>query len=297
MQLHLVDGSAYIHRMFHAMPALTRPSDGMAVGAIAGVADALLSIASRADRSGVATHLAVVFDAKRRTFRNDIYADYKANRSAMPSDLSVQFDHMRPLCEALGIAWIEAEGYEADDVIATYTRLVVEAGGSVVIHSSDKDLFQLIRPGVRCYCAVAKILRGYAECVAKMGVPPDMIVDYQALVGDAVDNVPGVPSIGAKTAAALLQVCGDLDTLIEAASDPAVTLPCKAGQRRSLIEHADLARISRELVTLKDDVPVSADLASFALRPINAATADAFFAEMEFVALREKLAGMMPVAA
>lgn len=299
MQLHLVDGSAYIHRMFHAMPPLSRPSDDMPVGALAGVAGALLDILQGVSRSEHATHLAVIFDARRATFRQDIYPAYKANRSEMHLDLKVQMPHMRRLVDALGIARYELDGFEADDIIATYARQTEAAGGSCIIHSSDKDLLQLVSDQVRCYCAVKKELRGYDETIAKLGVPPDMVIDYQALVGDAVDNVPGVHKIGPGTAAKLLQLYGDLDAILGLADAEIDACPALNKTQRANLKDPDqriAARVSRLLVTLKDDVPVDCALDAFKVKPLDRIRTRDFFAEMAFSALTERVFGE-PLAA
>ena len=195
------------------------------------------------------THIAVIFDAGRENFRNEIYEDYKANRPPPPDELVPQFPLIRDAVKAFNVACVEQEGYEADDLIATYAREIVDAGGDVTIVSSDKDLMQLVRPGVVMLDAMKSKKIGREEVMEKFGVPPDKVVDVQSLAGDSTDNVPGVPGIGVKTAAELINEYGDLDTLLERASE--IKQPKR---REKLIEFADQARVSRELVRLKNDV-------------------------------------------
>ena len=206
------------------------------------------------------THLAVIFDTK-KNYRNDIYPAYKANRPPAPEDLVPQFPLIRDAVRAFNVPCLELEGYEADDLIATYTNQSVAAGGDVTIVSSDKDLMQLVQPGV-VMLDTMKNKRFEAEQVhEKFGVGPEKVIDVQSLAGDSVDNVPGVPGIGIKTAALLINEYGNLDTLLERASE------IKQNKRReNLIEFADQARVSRELVTLKQDVPVIEALDQFAMR-------------------------------
>ena len=270
------------------MPPLSR-ADGMPVGALNGFASALLGISRGVTGTDAATHLVVVFDATRRTFRHDLAPDYKANRAETADDLKIQFGHVRRLVDGMGIARIERDNYEADDVIATLAKQAVTQGIEVVIHSSDKDLLQLIRPGVVCYCPIKKERRGYNECIAKLGVPPDMVIDFQALVGDGVDNVCGVSGIGPKTAATLLKTYGGLQAVLDAARDPFAFLPCSKKQRQALIDEADAARLSRELVTLRADLDLGVPLDDFRFDGINVNRARAIFAEFEFMALSEQL--------
>ncbi|MFM7445818.1 MAG: DNA polymerase I, partial [Tabrizicola sp.] len=192
--LHLIDGSAYIFRAYHALPPLTRKSDGLPVGAVAGFCNILWNELSRATSNGkAATHLAVVFDHSSETFRNAIYPEYKANRPDLPEDLRPQFPLTREATRAFNVACLETEGYEADDIIATLAKQAVEAGGTCTIISSDKDLMQLIRPGVDMFDPMKTRVIGPEEVMEKFGVGPDRVIDVQSLAGDSVDNVPGAP--------------------------------------------------------------------------------------------------------
>jgi len=244
--LVLVDGSGFIFRAFHALPPMTSP-DGTPVNAVYGFTNML----TRLMRDHVGTHLAVIFDAGRRTFRNDIYPEYKAHRPEPPEDLRPQFALVREATQALAVPAIELAGWEADDLLATYARHVVETGGRCTIVSSDKDLMQLIRPGVELLDPMKQKPITAAEVEAKFGVTPDKVTDVQALMGDSVDNVPGVPGIGPKTASALIAEFGTLDAVLDAAAG------MKPSKRRdNLLAHADAARVSRELVILRDDAPM-----------------------------------------
>jgi DNA polymerase-1 len=244
--LYLIDGSGFIFRAFHALPPLTR-ADGTPVNAVLGFTNMLLKLLTE---FGVA-RIAVVFDAKGRNYRNDIYDAYKANRDGPPDELIPQFGLIREATDAFCLPCIEVEGYEADDLIATYTREAAERGESVVIVSSDKDLMQLVRPGVTMFDPMKYKPIGAAEVMEKFGVPPEKVVDVQALAGDPTDNVPGVPGIGVKTAAQLITEFGDLETLLTRAGE--IKQPKR---RESLIEFAEQARISRKLVLLEDRAPV-----------------------------------------
>ncbi len=239
-ELFLIDGSGFIFRAYHALPPLNRP-DGTPVNAVLGFTNMLVKLISDMH----VPNIAVVFDAKRKNFRNDIYAEYKANRSETPEDLIPQFPLIREATEAFSIPGIELEGYEADDLIATYARLAREKGWPVTIVSSDKDLMQLVRDGVRMMDPMKNKFMGEADVFEKFGVTPDKVVDVQALAGDSVDNVPGVPGIGIKTAAQLITEYGDLDTLLARAGE--IKQPKR---REALTENADKARISRQLVAL-----------------------------------------------
>jgi len=198
--VYLIDGSGYIFRAFHALPPLTRPSDGLPVGAVHGFCAMLWKLLGEAKLSDRPTHIAVVFDHSARSFRNDIYDQYKAHRPPPPEELVPQFPLIRDAVKAFNVACIEQPGYEADDLIATYARQVVEAGGDATIISSDKDLMQLIQPGVVMFDGMKNKRIGPDEVVEKFGVPPDKVIDVQSLAGDSTDNVPGVPGIGVKTA-------------------------------------------------------------------------------------------------
>jgi len=239
-ELFLIDGSGFIFRAYHALPPLNRP-DGTPVNAVLGFTNMLVKLISEMH----VPNIAVVFDAKRKNFRNDIYAEYKANRSETPEDLIPQFPLIREATEAFSIPGIELEGYEADDLIATYARLAREKGWPVTIVSSDKDLMQLVSEGVRMMDPMKNKFMGEADVIEKFGVTPDKVVDVQALAGDSVDNVPGVPGIGIKTAAQLITEYGDLDTLLARAHE--IKQPKR---REALVDNADKARISRQLVAL-----------------------------------------------
>ncbi|KWT71268.1 DNA polymerase I [Hyphomicrobium sulfonivorans] len=283
--VYLVDGSGYIFRAFHALPPLTRPSDGLPVGAVHGFCAMLWKLLRESKAAEAPTHLAVIFDASRDNYRNEIYQAYKANRPPAPEELVPQFPLIRDAVRAFNVACLEMEGFEADDLIATYTRQVVAAGGDVTIVSSDKDLMQLIQPGVVMFDAMKNKKLGRDEVIEKFGVPPELVVDVQSLAGDSVDNVPGVPGIGIKTAAELINEYGDLDALLERASE------IKQPKRRErLTEFADQARVSRELVRLKDDVPglISAD--ALGVQDPDPAPLLSFLREMEFNTLTRRIA-------
>jgi len=220
--LFLVDGSGYIFRAYHALPPLNRKSDGLPTSAVLGFSNMVWKLIqdSRNTDVGIApTHFAVIFDYSAKTFRHDFYAEYKANRQAPPADLIPQFGLIREATRAFDLPCIEMEGFEADDLIATYARLACEVGADTTIVSSDKDLMQLVGPTVLMYDPMKDRRIGVAEVVEKWGVPPEKMIDLQALTGDSVDNVPGVPGIGPKTAAQLLEQFGDLDTLLARAAE------------------------------------------------------------------------------
>jgi len=286
--LFLVDGSGYIFRAYHALPPLTRKSDGLPVGAVSGFCNMLwklLNDARNTDVGVVPTHFAVIFDYSSKTFRNELYAEYKANRSAPPEDLVPQFGLIRQATRAFDLPCIEMEGFEADDLIATYARLACEAGGDTTIISSDKDLMQIVGPSVSMYDPMKDHQIGIPEVIEKWGVPPEKMIDLQALTGDSIDNVPGVPGIGPKTAALLIEQFGDLDTLLERAGE------IKQNKRRqSIIDNAEKARISRELVRLKLDVPVADALEDFVLQPTNGPKLISFLKAMEFSSLTRRVA-------
>ncbi|MBO6717993.1 MAG: DNA polymerase I [Rhizobiaceae bacterium] len=285
--LFLVDGSGYIFRAYHALPPLTRKSDGLPVGAVSGFSNMLWKLmrdARNTDVGVVPTHFAVIFDYSAKTFRHEIFKDYKANRSEPPEDLIPQFGLIRTATKAFNLPCIEQEGYEADDLIATYARMMTEAGGETTIISSDKDLMQLVNDHVGMYDPMKDRQIGIAEVVEKWGVTPDKMIDLQALTGDSVDNVPGVPGIGPKTAAQLLAEFGDLDGLLERASE------IKQQKRReNIIEHTENARVSRELVRLKQDVPVEESIGDFVLQPPDGPKLVAFLKTMEFSSLTRRV--------
>ncbi|HEY0292888.1 MAG TPA: 5'-3' exonuclease H3TH domain-containing protein, partial [Hansschlegelia sp.] len=280
----LVDGSSYIFRAYHALPPLTRPSDGLPVGAVSGFCNMLWKLLRDAGWVDP-THLAVIFDKSEVTFRKEIHETYKANRSEPPEDLIPQFPLIRRATEAFSIACIEKGGYEADDLIATYARLGAEAGAEVTIVGSDKDLFQLVGGLVTMLDPVKDKRIGPDEVFEKFGVGPDKMIDLQALAGDSVDNVPGVPGIGAKTAAQLLSEYGDLETLLGRAHE--IKQPKR---RENLIEYADLARISKRLVTLETNVPLDVSLDDIAVQEPNPTRLVAFLKAMEFNTLTRRIA-------
>ncbi len=287
--LMLVDGSTFIFRAYHALPPLTRKSDGLPVGAVSGFCNMLWKLLKESDPQLVGTpptHFAVIFDASSYTFRNDIYPDYKANRSEPPEDLRPQFSVIRDAVRAFNVACIEQEGYEADDLIATYTTQAVASGAKVSIVSSDKDLMQLLTmPNVVLVDTMKDKRTGPDGVVEKFGVTPDKMIDLQSLAGDSVDNVPGVPGIGVKTAAQLLEEFGDLDTLLEQAHT------IKQNKRReNLIEFADQARISKRLVTLMPDVPVKEPLETTLVRELDGEQLVSFLKAMEFTTLTRRVA-------
>jgi len=283
--VYLIDGSGYIFRAFHALPPLTRPSDGLPVGAVSGFCNMLWKLLRESKASEAPTHIAVIFDAGRETFRNKIYDKYKANRPPAPEELIPQFPLIRDAVAAFNVASIELDGYEADDLIATYAKDVVAQGGDVTIISSDKDLMQLVRPGVSMFDGMKSKRIGRDEVLEKFGVPPEKVVDVQSLAGDSVDNVPGVPGIGIKTAAELINEYGDLDTLLARAGE--IKQPKR---REKLIEFADQARVSRDLVRLKDDVPGAVSVEAFGVQDPIAEALLAFLQKMEFTTLTKRIA-------
>ncbi|RKF16136.1 DNA polymerase I [Roseovarius spongiae] len=287
--LHLIDGSAFIFRAYHALPPLTRKSDGLPIGAVSGFCNMLQRYVDD-NAGGDVTHVAVIFDKGSHTFRNDLYPEYKANREAMPEDLRPQIPLTRRATEAFNIACKEIEGYEADDIIATLSMQARDAGGRVTIISSDKDLMQLVGGGVEMLDAM-KNRRIDAEGVEeKFGVGPDRVVDVQALAGDSVDNVPGAPGIGVKTAALLINEYGDLDTLLERAGE--IKQPKR---RQTLIEKADQIRLSRQLVQLDCATPLDFTLDDLEVRDPDPDTLLGFLSEMEFRTLSKRIAAAMEV--
>ena len=284
--LYLIDGSGYIFRAYHALPPLTRKSDGLPVGAVQGFCNMLWKLLKETNSGSKPTHLAVIFDKSSKTFRNDIYPQYKAQRPEPPADLRPQFGLIKQATRAFNVAAIEQDNYEADDLIATYARQAVEAGATCRIVSSDKDLMQLVRPGVALYDTMKDKEIGEQEVLEKFGVTPGKVIDVQSLAGDSVDNVPGVPGIGVKTAALLLAEYGDLETLLARASE------IKQQKRReNLIEFAEQARISKRLVTLDDRVPVEHDVGSFAVDTPKASQLIGFLKALEFSSFTRKVAG------
>jgi len=288
--VYLVDGSAYIFRAFHALPPLTRPSDGLPVGAVHGFCQMLWKLLDESKLADRPTHLAVIFDPSAETFRNEIYSDYKAQRPDPPEELVPQFPLIRDAVVAFNVACIEQAGFEADDLIATYARAADAAGADVTIVSSDKDLMQLVSPGIKMFDGMKNVILGEDEVFEKFGVEPGRVVDVQALAGDSVDNVPGVPGIGIKTAAQLIQEYGDLDTLLARAEE--IKQPKR---REKLIAFADQARVSRQLVTLKDDVPLEVSAPDIGIQDPVSETLLGFLQEMEFNTLTRRIADAMGV--
>jgi len=290
--LHLIDGSGFIFRAYHALPPLTRKSDGLPVGAVSGFCNMLFKIIEDQKGSNAPTHLVVVFDAKGKTFRSDIYPEYKMNRPPAPEDLVPQFPLTRDATRAFGLACIEQEGFEADDIMATLAIQARDAGGHVTIVSSDKDLMQLVGNGVEMYDAMKNKRIGSEQVVEKFGVGPNRVIDVQSLAGDSVDNVPGAPGIGIKTAALLINEYGDLDSLLERASE--IKQPKR---RETLIDNADQIRTSRDLVTLKTDMKMDCDLDDFAVHAPNPEVMLKFLSEMEFRTMSARIANKYGVSA
>ena len=278
-QLLLIDGSGYIFRAFHALPPMTR-ADGTPVNAVYGFTAMVMKLVDDL----APEHVAVVFDSARKTFRNDIYAEYKANRSDPPEELVPQFDLVRDATTALSLPQLELPGFEADDLIATYAGVAEAAGLDTVIVSSDKDLMQLVRGGISMLDPMKQRRISDAEVVERFGVMPDKVVDVQALAGDSTDNVPGVPGIGVKTAAELINSYGDLDTLLARAEE--IKQPKR---RENLIQFAEQARISRDLVRLRDDTPMPLPLADLQRLPRDMEKLRAFLSAQDFKRLLARI--------
>ena len=283
--LHLIDGSAFIFRAFHALPPLTRKSDGLPIGAVSGFCIMLQRYIEGNTGPDAATHIAVIFDKGSHTFRNDLYDLYKANRDAMPEDLRPQMPLTRDATRAFNIACEEIEGYEADDIIATLSCQARDAGGRVTIISSDKDLMQLVGGGVEMFDAMKQNRIDRDGVHAKFGVYPERVVDVQALAGDSVDNVPGAPGIGVKTAALLINEYGDLDSLLERAGE--IKQPKR---RETLINNADQIRLSRQLVQLDCKTPLDFTIDDLEIRDPDPDKLLNFLAEMEFRTLTKRVA-------
>ena len=280
---YLVDGSGYIFRAYYALPPLTRKSDGLPTGAVSGFCSMLYKLledTKSANEKDKATHFAVIFDSARKTFRNDIYEDYKANRDEAPEDLIPQFKYFRKSVEAFNLSSIEMLNYEADDLIATYTKQILKQGSKVTIVSSDKDFMQLLKKDVRIFDPMKNKILNLEDVKNKFGVDPSKVIDVQALAGDSSDNVPGVPGIGVKTAADLINNYKTLENLLNKAGE------IKQKRRReTLIENKEKAILSKKLVTLKDDVPIKDLLESFKLKIMNKEKLYNFLREMEFIRL------------
>ena len=282
--LFLVDGSGYIFRAYHALPPLTRKSDGLQVNAVLGFCNMLWKLLAEM-KDDKPTHLAVVFDKSEHTFRNDFYPDYKAHRPEAPEDLRPQFPLIRAAVRAFEIPCLEQLGYEADDLIATYARLASEAKATTTIVSSDKDLMQLVGNGVIMYDTMKDRRIGRDEVIEKFGVPPEKVIEAQALIGDSTDNVPGVPGIGPKTAAELIGQYGDLETLLKHAHE------IKQDKRRqNLIDNAELARVSKRLVTLDQNVPLDVPVDELAVHEPDYKHLIAFLKAMEFTSITRRIA-------
>ncbi|KQV84282.1 DNA polymerase I [Rhizobium sp. Root1220] len=286
--LFLVDGSGFIFRAFHALPPLTRKSDGLPVGAVSGFCNMLWKLLADARDTSVGvtpTHFAVIFDYSSKTFRKDLYDAYKANRSAPPEELIPQFGLIRHATRAFNLPCIETEGFEADDIIATYARQAEALGADVTIVSSDKDLMQLVTGNVHMYDSMKDKQIGVADVIEKWGVGPEKMIDLQAMTGDSVDNVPGIPGIGPKTAAQLLAEYGDLDTLLARATEIK-----QEKRRQTIIENADKARLSRELVRLRTDVPLELAVEDLVLEAQNGPKLIGFLKAMQFTSLTRRVA-------
>jgi len=281
----LVDGSGYIFRAYHALPPLNRKSDGLQVNAVLGFCNMLWKLMRDMPSDNRPTHLAIVFDKSEVTFRNKIYSEYKAHRPPAPDDLIPQFALIREAVRAFDLPCLEQGGFEADDLIATYVRQACERGATATIVSSDKDLMQLVTDCVTMYDTMKDRRLGIPEVIEKFGVPPEKVVEVQALAGDSVDNVPGVPGIGIKTAAQLITEYGDLETLLSRAGE--IKQPKR---RESLIEHADKARISRELVLLDNNVTLDVPLDELAVHEPDSRKLIAFLKAMEFSTLTRRVA-------
>ncbi len=277
---YLIDGSGYIFRAYYALPPLSRKSDGLPTGAVSGFCSMLFKLLedSRSDDSiHKPTHFAVIFDSARKNFRNDIYKEYKANRNEAPDDLAPQFEYIRKSVKAFNLPSIELLNYEADDLIATYAKKITDGGAKVTVISSDKDLMQLVSDKVRLYDPMKNRVIGNKEVLEKFGVRPDQVIDVQALAGDSSDNIPGVPGIGIKTAAELINKYKNLDNLLNKASE----IP-QNKRRETLLVNKDKALLSRQLVTLKEDVPIQDDPNTFIFKEVIKEDLFTFLRDMEF---------------
>ena len=277
---YLIDGSGYIFRAYYALPPLSRKSDGLPTGAVSGFCSMLFKLLedSRSDDSiQKPTHFAVIFDSAKKNFRNDIYSEYKANRSETPEDLAPQFEYIRKAVKAFSLPSIELINYEADDLLATYAQQIVKAGAKVTIISSDKDLMQLVSEKIRLYDPMKNKVLGENEVFEKFGVKPNQVIDVQSLAGDASDNIPGVPGIGIKTAAELINKYKTLDALLKNINE----IP-QNKRRETLLTNKDKAILSKKLVTLKNDVPVKEKPEDFIMRNVDREKLFEFLREMEF---------------
>src|SRR5450631_3125348 len=281
----LVDGSGYIFRAYHALPPLNRKSDGLQVNAVLGFCNMLWKLLRDMPPENRPTHLAIVFDKSEVTFRNKLYPDYKAHRPPAPDDLIPQFALIREAVRAFDLPCLEQGGFEADELIATYAREAGERGAIATIVSSDKDLMQLVTDCVIMYDTMKDKKIGIPEVIEKFGVPPEKVIEVQALIGDSSDNVPGVPGIGVKTAAQLIGEYGDLETLLKRAGE------IKQDKRRqSLIDNAEIARISKRLVTLDRNVPLDVPVDQLAVHTPDYKNLIAFLKAMEFSTITRRVA-------
>ncbi len=276
----MIDGSGYIFRAYYALPPLSRKSDGLPTGAVSGFCNMLFKLLEDSksnDNNQKPTHFAVIFDSARKNFRNEIYSEYKSNRPEVPEDLVPQFEYIRKSVDAFNLPSVELINYEADDLIATYAEQILKESAKVTIISSDKDLMQLYKKNVRIYDPMKNKFILQEDVSNKFGVTPDKIIDVQALAGDSSDNVPGVPGIGVKTAAELINKYGSLEKLLEKAEE------IKQNKRRkTIIENKNKAVLSKKLVTLKKDVPVEKNIEEFILKKIDKNKLYRYLREMEF---------------
>src|SRR5271168_4728395 len=281
----LVDGSGYIFRAYHALPPINRKSDGLQLNAVFGFCNMLWKLLRDMKPEEEPTHLAVVFDLSEKTFRTEMYPDYKAHRPDPPDDLRPQFPLIRDAVYAFDLPCLEQAGFEADDLIATYVRQATEAGATATIVSSDKDLMQLVSDRVTMFDTMKDKTIGRTEVIEKFGVPPEKVIEVQALIGDSTDNVPGVPGIGVKTAAQLIGEYGDLETLLKRVNE------IKQDKRRqSLIDHAEAARMSKKLVTLDTNVKLDVPISDLAVHEPDYKHLIAFLKAMEFSSLTRRVA-------
>jgi len=287
-RLVLIDGSGYIFRAYHGLPPLTRKSDGVPIGAVSGYCNMLYKLIKEHRGDDAPSHIAVIFDAGSKTFRNELYDQYKAHRPPPPEDLIPQFPLIRDATRAFGLPAVELEGFEADDLICTYAHIAKAKGFKVTVISSDKDLMQLVDDDVSMLDPVKSTLIGREQVIEKFGVPPELVVDAQALIGDSADNVPGAPGIGVKTAAELLTTFGSLDAVLERASEVK-----QEKRRQTLIDFREQILMSRELVRLRCDTPNPLDLDDFKLRQPEPDVLTAFLTVMEFASLAKRVGGTL----
>lgn len=291
MRLFLVDGSYFIFRAYHSVPALFR-ADGLQTNAVYGFCKVLMSVLDGLGQDEPPTHMAVVFDSARHTFRNDLYPGYKANRAGPPTELAHQFALCRAAVKAFGIATVEQRGFEADDVIASYAKQATAGGGTTTIVSCDKDLMQLVDHSVTMFDTMKNCRIGVPEVFDKFGVTPDKVIEVQALIGDPTDNIPGCPGIGVKTAAELINLYGDLETLLEHAGE--IKQP---GRRNTLLANGNVARLSKRLVTLDKDVQLDVHISALAVKDVDYGPIMAFLGLMEFPSLMQTYSGFMVLPA